>query len=87
MASLDGRVSRIEGVIEQMNERIGNLEQGQSALHTELVEGHQALRTELAESQHALRAEMRSNFRWTVGIMLAMWITVIGAVLGALLTR
>ena len=65
MTSLDGRVSRVEGVIDQMIERLGNLEQG----------------------QHCLYAEMRVNFRWTVGIMLAMWITIIGSVLGALIAK
>ena len=63
MASLDERVSRVQGVIERMNERLGNLEQG---LHT-------------------VQTEMRSNFRWMLGTMLAMWVTVIGTVLGALI--
>jgi len=45
-----------------------------------LEQGQQALRQEL-------QAGMRSNFRWTMGVMLAMWITVIGSVLGTLLTR
>ena len=45
---------RLEGTLEQMNERLGNLELG----------------------QEAMRAEMRSNFRWTQGVILGMWITV-----------
>ena len=36
MATLDDRVSHIDGVIDQMNERLGNLEQGLRDLHTEL---------------------------------------------------
>jgi len=94
MASLEERVSRHEGVLEQMNERLGNLEQGQQALRSEMTQGQQAFRSEMTQGQRELRseiqalhAEIRSNFRWTVGIMLAMWITVMGAVLGALLTR
>ena len=63
MATLAARVSRIEGVIDQMNERLGNLEQG----------------------QRDLRTEMRSNFRWTLGITIGMWVTIMGAVIGTLL--
>ena len=65
MASLEERVSRVEGVIDQMNELLGNLEQGQRTLLT----------------------EVRQNFRWTLGITIAMWITIIGAVIGALLAN
>ena len=65
MATIEERVSRLEGVLEQMNERLGNLERG----------------------QEALRAEVRGNFRWTIGLILGMWASVIAAVLGALLTR
>ncbi len=61
MASLEERVSRVEGVIYQMNELLGNLEQG----------------------QRTLLSEVRSNFRWTWGITIAMWITIVGAVMGA----
>ncbi len=44
-----------------MNELLGNLEQG----------------------QRTLLSEVRSNFRWTWGITIAMWITIVGAVMGA----
>ena len=48
-----------------MNERLGNLEQG----------------------QRDLRTEMRGNFRWTLGITIAMWVTIMGAVIGTLLAN
>jgi uncharacterized protein involved in exopolysaccharide biosynthesis len=118
MATLDERVSHIDGVIDQMNERLGNLEQGLRDLHTELTEeqrsmraefteeqrsmrteiaeGYRSLRTELSEglgsmdnritdTERSLRAEMRSNFRWTLGITIAMWVTIMGAIVGTLL--
>ncbi|MCS7207669.1 MAG: hypothetical protein NZ951_07050 [Dehalococcoidia bacterium] len=34
-----------------------------------------------------LEARQDSQFRWLMGVMLGMWVTVIAAVLGALLTR
>ena len=64
MASRE-RVSRVEGVIDQMNERLGNREEG----------------------QRTLLSEARSNFRGTLGITVAMWITITGAVVGALLAN
>lgn len=76
MTSLEERVSRLEGAVEQMNERLGNIEQNLLALRTEMQQGYQSL-----------QSEMRDNFRWTIGIVLVTWITVIGTVLGALLTR
>ena len=85
MATLAARVSRIEGVIEQMNERLGNLEQGLRDLHSELTGEQRSLRTDIAEVQRSLRTEMRSNFRWTMGITIAMWVTIMGAVIGTLL--
>ncbi len=67
MASLGERISSIEGIFGQINERLGNLERGQGELRQEL------------------RAEMQSNFRWLMGTMLVMWVTIIGVVVGALL--
>ncbi|MCE2403851.1 MAG: hypothetical protein J4F43_01695 [Dehalococcoidia bacterium] len=63
MATLAARVSPIKGVIDRMDERLGNLGQG----------------------QRDLRTEMRSNFRWIQGITIAMWVTIMGAMIGALL--
>lgn len=37
------------------------------------------------ELRQELRAEMQSNFRWLMGTMLVMWVTIIGVVVGALL--
>ncbi len=74
MATLDERVSRIEGVIDQMNERLGNLEHGQRALDDKVT-----------DTERSLRTEMRSNFRWTLGITIAMWVTIMGAIIGTLL--
>ena len=65
MAAVEAGASRFEGILEQMNERLGNLERG----------------------QEDLRGEIRSNFRWMVGLLTGVWVTVLVTVLGALLTR
>ena len=76
MAALEERVSRLEGIVEQINERLGSIEAQMREMRAEM-------RAEMRE----MRADTRSQFRWSLGIMLAMWATVIAAVLGALLTR
>ena len=43
----------------------------------------EAMRDDLRE----VKARQDANFRWTMGLILGMWATVIAAVLGALLVR
>jgi tetrahydromethanopterin S-methyltransferase subunit B len=45
---IEERVAKIEGIIEQMNERLNHIE-----------------------------TSLRSNFKWTIGIMITMWVTII----------
>ena len=69
MTTLEERVSRLEGIIEQISERLGNIERS------------------IEHGQESLRAEIRSNFHWTLGAIFTTWLTLIGTVLGVLLTR
>jgi chromosome segregation ATPase len=62
MPELEERMAKIEGIVEQMNERLNHIETGFSELRTEMG---------------SLRDEIRSNFRWIVGIILTMWVTII----------
>ena len=41
----------------------------------------------LERGQESIRTELHTNFRWIIGIILVQWVTVLAAVLGALLTR
>lgn len=59
-----------------MNERLGAIEQQLIGL---------AVRHD--ESLLALERRQDEHFRWLVGIILIQWMTVLAAVLGALLTR
>lgn len=68
MATVEERVSRVEGNLEQINARLANLE-------ANLIE---------------LRREMIANFRRIIGAIIAMWVTIMGAIAGLfniLLTR
>jgi predicted nuclease with TOPRIM domain len=73
--ALEERVSRLEGAFEQMNERLGSIEGNIGGLRGEMG----GLRQEMAD----LRKELHTNFRWTMGTIIAMWVTVICAIMFA----
>jgi Mg2+ and Co2+ transporter CorA len=56
---IEERVAKIEGTIEQMNERLNHIE------------------TDLRNLHENLTKKIESNFRWTIGLMITMWITII----------
>jgi predicted nuclease with TOPRIM domain len=68
--SLEERVARIEAILEQMDKRLNHLE-------SELRE----LRGEV----RGLRGEVSSLFRWTVGLIIGVWATVLTFMLPILL--
>lgn len=68
---MEERVAKLEGAVEQVVLRLNHLE-------NEIRD----LRKEIAE----LRARIDSNFRWTIGILITMWVTIIlSSVFAALL--
>ena len=64
------RIGRLEGIIEQINDRLGNLEHRISSVESNL-EG----RISSLESSH------RRDFRWLIGAMIGMWATMMGLLL------
>ena len=61
-----------------LEERVAKLEGTVSQMNERL--NH--LGREISE----LRAEIRSNFRWMLGILIPMWVTIIGTFVGLFLT-
>jgi archaellum component FlaC len=53
--SLEERVARLEGIMEQINVRLNHIE---------------------ARLNH-IENDLKSNFRWTIGIIITMWVTII----------
>ena len=68
--SLEARVARIEGIIEELRTRIANIEGRLGRLEDKL-----------ASLETSLTGRMQSQFQWTLGVMLSMWISIILAVL------
>ncbi|RSN76974.1 hypothetical protein [Candidatus Methanodesulfokora washburnensis] len=64
--SLEERLARIEGTVEQMDKRLNHLE-------TETRD----LREELRD----LRSDLNNRFLWLLGVQISMWITIILAIL------
>ncbi len=58
--TLEERLARVEGVLEQMNERLNHLESKVNGLRGELAQ---------------LRAEFHTDFRWLIGFVVGTWIT------------
>lgn len=62
MGEMEERLARVEGILEEVRARLNHLE-------TEM-EG-------LRQGISRFRQEMYPNFRWTLGIMISMWVTII----------
>ncbi|HLG30949.1 MAG TPA: hypothetical protein VI387_12125 [Candidatus Brocadiales bacterium] len=84
MPELEERQAKVEGVLEQIDKRLDHLESDVSSLRSEINSlrdemhsGMNSLRGEIGE----LRAKIDTNFRWLVGIMITMWVTMILAII------
>jgi len=61
--SLEERLTKVEGILEQMDRRLNHVE------------------TEISD----LRSEIRSLFRWVIGLILGMWVTIMMTLIPILL--
>jgi chaperonin cofactor prefoldin len=64
--SLEERVARIEGILEQVDKRLNHLESDISELRDEIRE---------------LRRDLNNRFFWLLGVQISMWVTIILAIL------
>ncbi len=64
--SLEERMAKIEGNIEQMNKRFNHLESDLRDLKDDLRD---------------LRRDLNNRFFWLLGVQISMWITIILAIL------
>jgi predicted nucleic acid-binding Zn-ribbon protein len=89
---IEERVAKIEGIVEQMNERLNHIETDLGDLREEMKSEIRDLRSDLGTLREETRSEIRdlrsdlthkieSNFKWTIGLMLTMWVTIILTIL------
>ena len=62
---LEERVSKIEGILEQMDKRLGSIE---------------TLYNKLDNKIEALSNKITTSNQWIVGLMLGTWITIMAAI-------
>lgn len=60
LPQLEERTAKVEGILEQMDKRLGQMEM----------------------SLRELRNELKSNFQWTVGITITLWVCTMGMIGG-----
>ena len=65
-SSLEERVARIEGILEQMDKRLNHLESEIKSLRGEIGD---------------LRRDLNNRFLWILGVQITMWVTIILAIL------
>ena len=63
---LEARVAKLEGLFEQLNERLGALESDVRALRGELTQ----LRSDMDAKFEAARKSSRSQFFWLLGVLI-----------------
>jgi predicted nuclease with TOPRIM domain len=88
--NMEERIAKIEGILEQINERLNHFGAEMGDLRKEMngkfmqIDGRFGqLNEENRADHHHIETDIKTNFRWTVGIILTMWVTVIIAVLFA----
>jgi len=70
VSSLEERVAKIEGILEQMDKRLNHIE-------SEVRD----LRNELYREIRDLRRALDYRFYWLLGVQISMWVTIILTIL------
>ena len=73
---LEERMAKIEGAFQQIDQRLGRLE-------TEI----QVLRQEIQQELNSVREDIRALYHMALSVLIPMWVTIIGAIIGIALTR
>ena len=83
MATLEERTARIEGTLEQMNNRLGTLENDLRDLRKEITASFGDMRGEMQR----LHDRITTLTYWLAGLMFASWLTLMGTIIGGLWLR
>ena len=72
------RIGRLEGITEQINDRLGSLERRIDSVKSDLEAQIGSLRSDLESRLDRLEDSHRRDFRWLIGTMIGMWATTMG---------
>ncbi len=73
VGELSERQARLEGVIEQLDRRLTNIEQGQRDLANRM--------DTLANRMESELRDLRMGQRWIIGLLFTSWLTTVGLIL------
>ena len=76
--SLESRVGRLEGVVEQIDKRLTNIEQDQRETLRRMEAMNRELRGEMKSMRSELQSEINTSFRWLVGIIVTLFLGNVG---------
>jgi hypothetical protein len=76
-SSLEERVARIEGILGQMDKRLNHLESEIRDLRAYVESEIRSLGGEIGD----LRRDLNNRFLWMLGVQIAMWVTIILAII------
>jgi peptidoglycan hydrolase CwlO-like protein len=76
-SSLEERVAKIEGILEQMDKRLNHLESEIRDLRVYVESEIKSLRGEIGD----LRRDLNNRFLWILGVQITMWVTIILAII------
>ena len=80
-------MAKIEGAFEQIDRRLGRVEAELVSLRRELHRQISAVREELKGEINSVGEDVRSLYRMTLSVLIPMWVTPVGAIIGIVLTR
>ena len=75
------RVGRLEGITEQINDRLGSLELRLGSVKSDLEAHISSVKSDLESRISSLESSHRRDFRWLIGTMIGMWATMMGLLL------
>ena len=80
-------MARIEGAFEQIDRRLGRVEAELVSLRRGLHRQISAVREELKGETNSVGEDVRSLYRMTLSVLIPMWVTPVGAIIGIALIR
>ena len=75
------RIGRLEGIIEQINDRLGSLEHRLGSVESSLEGRISSVESNLEGRISSVESSHRRDFRWLIGAMIGMWATMMGLLL------
>lgn len=79
--TLEERVARIEGTLEQMNERLNHLSDEQVYLKQQIDRMNENLNDRINGLEIRINDRMDKQFKWTLAIVMGSWITLMGTMI------